>query len=153
SPRRDRSAAHRTSQDSQGERGGVYRSDAGRARLCRGGGETRRGSHAGRGHRILARATDRLLQASRAPGARRRFASARRQDRSLSASPDDRGTDHRRRGFESVMKRIAVLDDYQGVVLSLPYWSGLAGRATIDVYQNTLSDEGDLARRLRPYQI
>ena len=51
------------------------------------------------------------------------------------------------------MKRIAVLDDYQGVVLSLPYWARLAGRATLDVHRDTLTSEDELARRLRPYEI
>jgi phosphoglycerate dehydrogenase-like enzyme len=51
------------------------------------------------------------------------------------------------------MKRIAVLDDYQGVVLSLPSWTRIAGRATVDVYRDTLAREEDLARRLRPYEI
>jgi phosphoglycerate dehydrogenase-like enzyme len=51
------------------------------------------------------------------------------------------------------MKRIAVLDDYQGVVLSLPYWDRLAGRAIVDAYCNTLADEDALVSRLRPYQI
>jgi phosphoglycerate dehydrogenase-like enzyme len=47
--------------------------------------------------------------------------------------------------------RIAVLDDYQGAVLSLPCWRALAGRATVDVFRNTLHDEDALARRLAPY--
>jgi phosphoglycerate dehydrogenase-like enzyme len=51
------------------------------------------------------------------------------------------------------MKRIAVLDDYQGVVLSLPYWEKIAGRARVDVYRDTLAEEDDLVRRLRPYEI
>jgi len=51
------------------------------------------------------------------------------------------------------MKRIAILDDYQGVVLSLPYWARLAGRASVDVYRDTLADEGALVRRLRQYEI
>ncbi len=51
------------------------------------------------------------------------------------------------------MKRIAVLDDYQGVVLSLPYWTRLAGRASVDAYRDTLADEGALVRRLRQYEI
>lgn len=50
-------------------------------------------------------------------------------------------------------KRIAILDDYQGTVLSLPYWSRLAGRASVDVYRDTLASEEELARRLRPYEI
>lgn len=51
------------------------------------------------------------------------------------------------------MKRIAVLDDYQGVVLSLPHWERLAGRARVEAFQDTLSDEAALVRRLMPYQI
>lgn len=51
------------------------------------------------------------------------------------------------------MKRIAVLDDYQGVVLSLPYWARLAGRAGLEAFRDTLSDEEALVRRLAPYQI
>ncbi len=51
------------------------------------------------------------------------------------------------------MKRIAVLDDYQGAVLSLPCWARLAGRAAIDVYRDVPANEQTLLRRLRPYQI
>jgi phosphoglycerate dehydrogenase-like enzyme len=51
------------------------------------------------------------------------------------------------------MKRIAVLDDYQGIVLSLPYWARLEGRAKVEVYRDTLADEAALAQRLRPYEI
>lgn len=51
------------------------------------------------------------------------------------------------------MKRIAVLDDYQGVVLSLPYWARLAGRASVDAYRDTPANEGALVRRLRQYEI
>lgn len=51
------------------------------------------------------------------------------------------------------MKRVAVLDDYQDVVLSLPYWARLAGRATVEVYRDTLASEDALARRLRQYEI
>ncbi len=51
------------------------------------------------------------------------------------------------------MKQIAVLDDYQGVVLSLSHWARLAGRAAVDVFRDTLTDEDALARRLRPYEI
>jgi hypothetical protein len=51
------------------------------------------------------------------------------------------------------MKRIAVLDDYQGTVLALPYWSRLSGRATVDAFRDTLADEDGLVRRLAPYEI
>ena len=51
------------------------------------------------------------------------------------------------------MKRIAVLDDYQGVVLSLPYWARLAGRASVEAFREPVADEEALVRRLTPYQI
>ncbi len=51
------------------------------------------------------------------------------------------------------MKRIAVLDDYQGVVLSLPCWERLGGRASVDVYRDTLASNEALAGRLRSYEI
>ena len=50
-------------------------------------------------------------------------------------------------------KRAAVLDDYQGEVLTLPAWRRLDGRVSIDLYRDTLHDEDALARRLAPYQI
>jgi phosphoglycerate dehydrogenase-like enzyme len=51
------------------------------------------------------------------------------------------------------VKRIAVLDDYQGAVLSLPCWAGLTGRAAVDAFRDTPASEGALAGRLRPYEI
>ena len=51
------------------------------------------------------------------------------------------------------MKRIAILDDYQGVVLSLPYWARLEGRASVDAYRDTPADENALVPRLRQYEI
>lgn len=51
------------------------------------------------------------------------------------------------------MKRVAVLDDYQGEVLALPYWKRLAGRVAIDHFRDTLHDEDALAKRLGPYEI
>ncbi len=51
------------------------------------------------------------------------------------------------------MKRIAVLDDYQGVVLSLPYWARLGGLASVDAYRDSPADESALVRRLRQYEI
>jgi phosphoglycerate dehydrogenase-like enzyme len=50
------------------------------------------------------------------------------------------------------MIRVAVLDDYQGVVLTLPYWKRLDPRARIDLFRDTLADEGALAARLAPYE-
>ncbi len=51
------------------------------------------------------------------------------------------------------MRRIAVLDDYQDTVLSLPYWSRLFGRATVDAFRDTVSSEDALVHRLAPYEI
>lgn len=51
------------------------------------------------------------------------------------------------------MKRLAVLDDYQGEVLTLPYWQRLAGRVRIEHFHDTLADEEALARRLAPYEV
>jgi len=51
------------------------------------------------------------------------------------------------------MIRVAVLDDYQGVVLALPCWKRLDGRARVDLFRDTLGDEGALAARLAPYPV
>jgi phosphoglycerate dehydrogenase-like enzyme len=51
------------------------------------------------------------------------------------------------------MKRIAILDDYQGTVLLLPYWARLAGRAMVDAFRDTIASEDGLVRRLGPYEI
>ncbi|KAF8647902.1 hypothetical protein AX16_006434 [Volvariella volvacea WC 439] len=49
--------------------------------------------------------------------------------------------------------RIAVLDDYQNAGLASADWSALNGRAAVDVFNDTLSQEDDLVQRLLPYQI
>ena len=51
------------------------------------------------------------------------------------------------------MKRVAILDDYQGTVPALPYWKKLDGRVAIDVFRDTLFAEDDLVERLKPYEI
>ena len=51
------------------------------------------------------------------------------------------------------MKRIAVLDDYQGKVLTLPYWERLRGRAQVEAFRDTLADEAALVGRLSPFQV
>ena len=51
------------------------------------------------------------------------------------------------------MKRIAILDDYQNVARSMPGWDGLATRAKIDAYRDTLASVDALAERLGPYEI
>jgi len=49
--------------------------------------------------------------------------------------------------------RIAIIDDWGGMVRALPVWKRLDGRATLDAFQDTLADEDALARRLAPYEI
>jgi len=51
------------------------------------------------------------------------------------------------------MTRIAILDDYQGEVLTLADWSRLDGRASIDVFRDTLKKDDELAARLAPYDV
>jgi phosphoglycerate dehydrogenase-like enzyme len=51
------------------------------------------------------------------------------------------------------MKRIAILDDYQGTALSFPYWARLSGRAMVDAFRDTIASEDGLVRRLAPYEI
>jgi len=51
------------------------------------------------------------------------------------------------------MTRIAIIDDWGGLVRPLPFWDRLAGRAAIDAFPDTLTDEAALARRLAPYEI
>ena len=51
------------------------------------------------------------------------------------------------------MKRIAILDDYQGAALAAASWDGLDGRANVDVYRDTLTNQNDLVERLSIYEI
>jgi len=52
-----------------------------------------------------------------------------------------------------MMKRIAILDDYQGAALSAASWGQLDGRASVDVYRDTVTSEDDLVARLAAYEI
>src|SRR5271166_4643378 len=49
--------------------------------------------------------------------------------------------------------RIAVLDDYQNVALSLADWSALDARASVTVFNDHLSDPDAVIERLRPFDI
>jgi lactate dehydrogenase-like 2-hydroxyacid dehydrogenase len=49
--------------------------------------------------------------------------------------------------------RIAVLDDYQNVALSLADWSALHDRATVTVFNDHLADSDALVERLQPFDI
>ena len=48
---------------------------------------------------------------------------------------------------------IAVLDDYQGVALSIADWSVLDGRATVTVFNDHLADQDAVIARLQPFDI
>ncbi|WP_043287483.1 D-2-hydroxyacid dehydrogenase family protein [Paraburkholderia oxyphila] len=48
---------------------------------------------------------------------------------------------------------VAVLDDYQGVSLSLADWSLLDGRANVSVFNDHVSDSGAVVERLRPFDV
>ncbi|MEA2912654.1 MAG: hypothetical protein QOJ15_4735 [Bradyrhizobium sp.] len=49
--------------------------------------------------------------------------------------------------------RVAVLDDYQNVALSLADWSALDARATVTVFNDHLADTDALVERLLPFDI
>ena len=49
------------------------------------------------------------------------------------------------------MTKVAVLDDYQGVALEMADWSSLPDGVEVDVFSDHLSDDNDVAERLRPY--
>src|SRR6202023_2123822 len=49
--------------------------------------------------------------------------------------------------------RIAVLDDYQGVAVSLADWSVLDARATVTVFDDHLADTDAVVERLQPFDI
>lgn len=49
--------------------------------------------------------------------------------------------------------RVAILDDYQRVALTIADWTSLEHRLAIDVFSDTLSTEDDLVARLKPYAI
>jgi len=49
--------------------------------------------------------------------------------------------------------RIAVLDDYQNVALSLADWSALDERATATVFNDHLADSDTVVERLQPFDI
>ena len=57
--------------------------------------------------------------------------------------------------MSSTQKRfkIAVLDDYQNVALSLADWSALDARATVTVFNDHLSDPDAVVERLQPFDI
>src|SRR5580658_4170233 len=65
------------------------------------------------------------------------------------------GPSFRRNAMPSKQERvrIAVLDDYQNVALSLADWSTLDERATVTVFNDHLADSDAVAERLQPFDI
>ena len=51
------------------------------------------------------------------------------------------------------MKRVAILDDYQGAARAVPSWQRLADRASVEVFRDTLTDHAALAQRLSWFEI
>jgi phosphoglycerate dehydrogenase-like enzyme len=49
--------------------------------------------------------------------------------------------------------RIAVLDDYQGVAMTLADWSAVKSRAEVTVFTDHLSDADAVVERLRPFDV
>src|SRR6202011_1802095 len=67
----------------------------------------------------------------------------------------ERITSLRRHAMSSKQERfrIAVLDDYQNVAISLADWSVLDARATVTVFNDHLADADALVERLLPFDI
>jgi len=49
--------------------------------------------------------------------------------------------------------RIAVLDDYQNVALSMADWSALDAQATVSVFNDHLADTNAVVARLKPFEV
>jgi phosphoglycerate dehydrogenase-like enzyme len=52
-----------------------------------------------------------------------------------------------------MIKKLAILDDYQGAAFAQPYWKRIENRVALEGYRDTLHDEDRLVERLRPYHI
>lgn len=55
--------------------------------------------------------------------------------------------------FKQGPSRIAVLDDYQNVALSMADWSALDPRATVTVFNDYLAEADAIVARLQPFDI
>jgi phosphoglycerate dehydrogenase-like enzyme len=51
------------------------------------------------------------------------------------------------------MRKVAVLDDYQGVALRMADWSVLAPECSVEVFRDHLTDADALVERLREFEI
>jgi len=55
--------------------------------------------------------------------------------------------------MRTTRKRIAILDDYQGVALKMADWSEVTGRADVVVFGGHIDDEVVLVERLREFDV
>lgn len=51
------------------------------------------------------------------------------------------------------MKKLAIIDDYENAALRLTDWGALKSKAEITVFNDHLDDQGQLAERLRDFEI
>ena len=49
--------------------------------------------------------------------------------------------------------QIAILDDYQGVALTMADWSAVERRASVTVFTDTITDPDALVMRLMPFDV
>ena len=55
--------------------------------------------------------------------------------------------------MEEAMKRIAIIDDYENLALKMGDWQSLSSRVQADAFNDHLTDEDALVKRLFPYDI
>jgi phosphoglycerate dehydrogenase-like enzyme len=53
----------------------------------------------------------------------------------------------------SATRRLAILDDYQGVAMDMADWSRLTGSVDITIFRDHLSDGDALVQRLQPFEM
>jgi lactate dehydrogenase-like 2-hydroxyacid dehydrogenase len=67
------------------------------------------------------------------------------------------GYSGRSKGAELTVSRhpinVAVLDDYQGMAMSIVDWSKVSDRANIAVFKDHLADQNAVAKRLAPFDV
>ena len=51
------------------------------------------------------------------------------------------------------MKRVAILDDYQGVATTMADWSALDGRVEVHQFRDHAADDDELVQRLQGFQV
>ena len=49
--------------------------------------------------------------------------------------------------------RVAILDDYQGVALSMADWAALGGRVSVHPFRERIGGEDEIAGRLRNFDV